>query len=83
MNSFGKAKLPPGQYKTEKFPVLTYGNVPAVSTKDWKFEVWGLVEPRQWTWDEFMKLPQSKIQADFHCVTHWSRFGDVWSGVMF
>ncbi|MBI4429524.1 MAG: molybdopterin-dependent oxidoreductase, partial [Ignavibacteriales bacterium] len=83
LNYFGKPNLPPGQYKTEKFPVLTYGDVPALSTKDWKFDVGGLVELRSWTWDEFMKLPQSKLKADFHCVTHWSRFGDVWEGVMF
>ena len=82
-NYFGKPKLPPGQYKTEKFPVLTYGDVPRISIKDWKFEVWGLVEPKTWTWDEFLNLPQSKLQADFHCVTHWSRFDDVWEGVMF
>jgi len=83
VNYFGKPNLPPGQYKTQKFPVLTYGEVPRVSTKDWKFEVWGLVEPKIWTWDEFMNLPQSKLTADFHCVTHWSRFGDTWEGVMF
>lgn len=83
VNYFGKAILPPGQYKTEKFPILTYGDAPAVSKESWRLRVWGLVEPQEWTWDEFMKLPQSKLKADFHCVTHWSRFGDVWEGVMF
>ncbi|HXG37429.1 MAG TPA: sulfite oxidase-like oxidoreductase [Bacteroidota bacterium] len=84
VNSFGKPKLPPGQYGTEKFPVLTYGEVPMVSTKDWRFRVWGLVEEeREWTWEEFMQLPQSKLKADFHCVTHWSRFDDEWEGVLF
>lgn len=62
---------------------MTYGETPKISTKDWKFEVWGLAEPKQWMWEDFMKLPQSKLRADFHCVTHWSRFDDEWEGVMF
>lgn len=84
VNSFGKAKLPPGQSVTEKFPVLTYGETPKVDLATWRFRVWGLVEQeREWSWDEFLKLPQSTVHADFHCVTHWSRFGDDWEGVMF
>lgn len=84
INNYGKPKLPPGQYKTDKFPVLTYGPVQTITTDEWRFRVWGLVEEeREWTWKEFMKLPQSKLRADFHCVTHWSRFDDEWEGVMF
>lgn len=84
LNSYGKPKLPPGQYKTEKFPVLTYGPTQKITKEEWKFRVWGLVgEEREWTWKEFMKLPQSKFQADFHCVTHWSRFDSIWEGVFF
>ena len=84
VNYFGRPNLPPGQYKTDKFPVLTYGPTQYIKIDTWRFRVWGLVEQeRDWTWDEFMKLPQSKLKADFHCVTHWSRFGDVWEGVMF
>ncbi len=84
VNYFGKQLLPPGQYKTEKFPVLTYGSSQSIKKEDWRFRIWGLVEEeRDWTWNEFMKLPQSKLKADFHCVTHWSRFGDTWEGVMF
>lgn len=84
LNYFGKPRLPTGQYKTEKFPVLTYGSVPKVKKDEWRFRIWGLVEEEKgWTWDEFMKLPQTRLKADFHCVTHWSRFGDVWEGVMF
>jgi len=82
-NYFGKPNLPPGQYKTEKFPVLTYGETPSVSVKDWQLKVWGLVEEKTWTWEQFMELPQTLLKADFHCVTHWSRFGDTWQGVMF
>ena len=84
LNSYGKPKLPPGQYKTEKFPVLTYGSTPNVSKEEWRFKVWGLIEEeREWNWEKFMELPQSKLQADFHCVTHWSRFDDIYEGVFF
>jgi DMSO/TMAO reductase YedYZ molybdopterin-dependent catalytic subunit len=78
------AKLPPGQTLTDKFPVLTYGETPAVTTADWRFRVWGRVGAEKvWTWDEFMALPQTTLRADFHCVTHWSRFDDEWTGVLF
>jgi DMSO/TMAO reductase YedYZ molybdopterin-dependent catalytic subunit len=84
VNNFGKGKLPPGQTATDKFLVLTYGDTPKISATEWRFKVWGLVEQEiLWTWDEFMKLPQTTINADFHCVTHWSRFGDDWTGVLF
>lgn len=84
VNYFGKPLLPPGQYKTDKFPVLTYGPTQSMKKEEWRFRIWGLVhEEREWTWNEFMKLPQTALKADFHCVTHWSRFGDVWEGVMF
>jgi DMSO/TMAO reductase YedYZ molybdopterin-dependent catalytic subunit len=82
-NTFGMPKLPSGQEGTSKFPVLTYGPTPKISTGEWRLKVWGLVEEKVWTWDEFMKLPQTKLKADFHCVTHWSRFDDDWEGVMF
>lgn len=82
-NAFGKPKLPPGQDATSKFPVLTYGATPEISKSEWQLKVWGLVEERSWTWSEFMGLPQTKLKADFHCVTHWSRFEDEWEGVMF
>jgi len=84
VNSFGKERTPPGQVATAKFPVLTYGATPEIDPKDWRFRVWGAVEQeRVWTWDDFMKFPQTTIHADFHCVTRWSRFDDDWSGVLF
>jgi len=84
VNSFGKEKLPAGQTVTDKFPVLTYGETPDISTKEWRFRVYGLVEKDLfWTWDEFMMFPQTTLRADFHCVTHWSRFDDDWTGVLF
>ncbi|MBI4549095.1 MAG: sulfite oxidase-like oxidoreductase [Ignavibacteriae bacterium] len=83
-NSYGLAKTPPGQVATAKFPVLTYGETPNIDIKEWRFRVWGEVEEEQvWTWDELMKLPQTTIRADFHCVTRWSRFDDDWTGVLF
>ena len=84
INNYGKQKTPPGQVATEKFPVLTYGDTPMISTDDWRFRVWGEVEQEVvWTWDEFMKFPQTTLHEDFHCVTHWSRFNDDWTGVLF
>jgi len=84
LNSFGRKKLPSGQTATYKFPVLTYGDVPRISPEDWRFRVFGLVGKEVvWTWGEFMKFPQTTINADFHCVTHWSRFNDDWTGVLF
>ena len=83
-NSFGKAKLPPGQTATSKFQVLTYGETPHITKSQWRFFTRGCVEAEQeWTWDEFMKFPQTRLRADFHCVTHWSRFDDEWEGVLF
>jgi len=83
-NSFEKPKLPPGQTATDKFQVLTYGETPSIPVNKWRFDAWGLLEEeRHWTWEEFMTLPQKKLRADFHCVTHWSRFDDEWEGVLF
>lgn len=84
LNSYGKPKLPPGQLYTAKFPVMTYGTTPVVEKADWRFSIGGLVsQERSWTWDEFMQLPQTTLHTDFHCVTHWSRFDDDWTGVLF
>jgi DMSO/TMAO reductase YedYZ molybdopterin-dependent catalytic subunit len=84
LNAFGREKTPPGQVATAKFPVLTYGDTPQVSKSEWRFRVWGEVEREiVWTWEEFMALPQTTLRADFHCVTHWSRFDDDWTGVLF
>lgn len=83
-NLYGKAKLPPGQLYTEKFPVMTYGPTPIIEKENWELRIHGLVsEERKWGWDEFAALQQTTLQADFHCVTHWSRFDDEWTGVLF
>lgn len=83
-NTYGLPKLPGGQLPTDKFPVLTYGQKPNISIDSWRFKIFGMVESQTiFTWNEFLRLPQTKLKADFHCVTHWSRFDDVWEGVMF
>jgi DMSO/TMAO reductase YedYZ molybdopterin-dependent catalytic subunit len=75
-------RIPPGQARTRKWPVLHYGSVPRVPTDTWRLEVTGLVErPLAYTWNEFRTLPRVKVFADFHCVTRWSRLGNVWEGV--
>ena len=71
-------RLPPGQVRTEKWPVLHYGSVPAIDLKAWDFRIFGLVErPQRWSWDEWQKLPRVRMQSDIHCVTRWSRFDNV------
>jgi DMSO/TMAO reductase YedYZ molybdopterin-dependent catalytic subunit len=77
-----EGRLPPGQSVTQKFPVLHYGPVPAFNPATWSLWVRGEVEQEQrWTWDEFLKLPRSKVMMDVHCVTRWSKFDTHWEGV--
>jgi len=75
-------RLPPGQTRTRKWPVLHYGFVPTIAVDRWKLQVFGLVErPLVVSWREFQELPRVKVYADFHCVTRWSRLDNVWEGV--
>jgi DMSO/TMAO reductase YedYZ molybdopterin-dependent catalytic subunit len=76
-------ELPPGQYVTTDFPVLSAGPTPKIRTEDWKFTIAaeGGAEFRRWTWAEFLKLPIQQISVDLHCVTRWSKFGTTWEGV--
>src|SRR5437868_6576962 len=76
------ARLPPGQYLTEKWPVLHAGDVPKTDLANWDFRVFGQVErPLRLTWDELKKLPSTEITVDIHCVTRWSRFDTSFRGV--
>ena len=76
------ARLPPGQYLTEKWPVLHAGSVPQTDLATWDFKVFGEVEePVTLTYEELMALPQTEITADIHCVTRWSRFDTSFKGV--
>ena len=75
-------RLPPGQSRTRKWPVLDAHGTPKIDFDQWQFSVDGLVEnQKSWTLDEFRDLPQVKVYADFHCVTRWSRLDNVWTGV--
>ena len=78
------SRLPPGQYFTERFPVLHVGDVPtfAPDGSDWSLEIGGLVDaPREFSWAELMALPANEIVTDIHCVTKWSKFDTRWRGV--
>jgi len=76
-------RVPPGQFLTEKFPVLHYGSVPIYQNLDkWDFRVFGLVEePLRFTWNDLMKLPTMTQTVDIHCVTRWSKLDTTWTGV--
>ena len=77
-----EGRLPPGQSLTNKFPVLHYGPVPRFDPAAWDFRVWGELEAeRRWSWEEFQKLPRTKLVMDIHCVTRWSKFDTEWEGV--
>lgn len=77
-------RVPPGQYLTEKWPVLHYGTVPRFEPKTWDFRVFGKVEKElKLNWEEFQKLDQTLVQADMHCVTTWSRLDQKWEGIPF
>ncbi len=74
--------VPPGQFVTEKFPVLTFGSIPHVDHGDWRMSVSGLVESEtEMNWDEFTGLGRATVDAEFHCVTQWSRLVNSWEGV--
>lgn len=77
-----KKRIPPGQYFTEKWPVLHYGSVPSTDLTSWTFKVWGEVEqPFSFTWDEFKAMPRKAVHTDIHCVTRWSRLDADFEGV--
>jgi len=79
------SRIPPGQYRTEKWPVLHYGKVAKVPKEKWGLRVFGLIEQEPFTlsWNDLLALPQSKITEDIHCVTRWSRLGAEFEGVLF
>ena len=76
------SRVPPGQFLSNNFPVLTYGSTPKVDLAAWKMRVFGLVERQvELDWSEFRTLPWTTITADFHCVTQWSSLDNTWEGV--
>ena len=75
-------RIPPGQSRTIKWPVLDASGPPRLEMAKWKFSLAGLVaQPVSWSWAEFQALPRVKVFSDFHCVTRWSLLGSIWEGV--
>ncbi len=75
-------RIPTGQSRTKKWPVLDASGPPGIDVGTWKLRIFGMVgEPVEWNWREFSALPRVRVFSDFHCVTRWSRLGNVWEGV--
>lgn len=78
----GGDRVPPGQYVTDKWPVLTYGSTPRIRPEDWSLRISGLVaEEATFSWERFQALPRTQVTADFHCVTRFSTLDNPWGGV--
>jgi DMSO/TMAO reductase YedYZ molybdopterin-dependent catalytic subunit len=76
------ARVPPGQYVTPDFPVLSAGPMPHTPLSEWSFMIDGAVdEPASWTWEELLALPAETFTVDVHCVTKWSKLDTTWTGV--
>ena len=78
------ARLPPGQYLTEKWPVLHAGSIPSYpdDLAGWDFRISGEVDnPVTLTWAELNALPRVEVTQDIHCVTRWSRFDATFGGI--
>jgi DMSO/TMAO reductase YedYZ molybdopterin-dependent catalytic subunit len=76
------ARVPPGQYVTRDFPVLSAGLTPHTRLTEWDFTLRGLFDaPVSWTWEELLALPSETITVDIHCVTKWSKLDTAWKGV--
>jgi YD repeat-containing protein len=74
--------LPPGQYLTDDFPVLSAGPTPRVPTAEWELTITTeLGQVHRWDWDSFSRLPAQEVAVDLHCVTRWSKLGTAWTGV--
>ena len=79
---YDASRLPPGQYLTERFPVLHVGDVPTYAPGEWNMKIFGLVHQEFiLTLDELKAMPAVTLTTDIHCVTKWSKFDTVWKGV--
>ena len=75
-------RIPPGQYETNDFPVLSAGPTPHTPLEQWSFTVSeGGEELARWGWEEFRALPSETVTRDVHCVTKWSKLDTTWEGV--
>jgi DMSO/TMAO reductase YedYZ molybdopterin-dependent catalytic subunit len=76
------SRVPPGQYVTNDFPVLSAGPTPHTPLDKWTFTIRGTVgAPKSWTWEELAQLPHEDVTVDIHCVTKWTKLDTMWSGV--
>jgi len=74
--------LPPGQFLTEDFPVLSAGPTPDIDTAEWSFSIrTEFGTDHTWDWDALQSLPTEDVTTDIHCVTRWSKLGTTWRGV--
>src|SRR5499433_4373788 len=74
--------LPPGQYLTTDFPVLSAGPTPRIPLDRWELTIDdGKNVLRRWKWKSFRELPTETVTVDIHCVTRWSKLGTSWEGV--
>jgi DMSO/TMAO reductase YedYZ molybdopterin-dependent catalytic subunit len=75
-------RVPPGQYVTADFPVLSAGPTPNVPLDEWRFTIGGQVDkPLAWSWQELLALPAEDVTVDIHCVTKWTKLDTTWKGV--
>jgi DMSO/TMAO reductase YedYZ molybdopterin-dependent catalytic subunit len=75
-------RLPPGQYETYDFPVLSAGPTPRIEREEWEFAIVSETgDKHAWNWTQLMALPSEHPTVDLHCVTKWSKFGTDWRGV--
>jgi DMSO/TMAO reductase YedYZ molybdopterin-dependent catalytic subunit len=75
-------RVPPGQYVTADFPVLSAGPTPSVPLNEWRFTISGQVDkPLAWSWQELLALPAEDVTVDIHCVTKWTKLDTTWKGV--
>src|SRR5213082_1330401 len=76
------SRVPPGQYVTHDFPVLSAGPTPHAPLEGWTFTIGGEVDQAaSWTWEELLALPDENVTVDIHCVTKWSKLDTSWKGV--
>lgn len=79
---YDPSRLPPGQYLTDRFPVLHVGDVPTYAPGEWSMRVFGLVErPFELDEAELRAMDATRLVTDIHCVTKWSKFDTVWTGI--
>jgi DMSO/TMAO reductase YedYZ molybdopterin-dependent catalytic subunit len=74
-------RVPPGQYVTEDFPVLSAGPTPHTPLAEWTFSIVNGDQRTSWSWDELQALPSETVTVDIHCVTRWSKLDTTWEGV--